>query len=93
MEIGNTPVCVLPDIWRLERVRDTKFGTNISNEMLLNAAKCQGHSFYCFRVIKIKQTGEGKINTPLPTTPTQIRVKETFSKFVNEGKLNNELEL
>ena len=38
-EIGNTPVWVLPNIWILGRVRDTKFGSNVSNEMLLNAAK------------------------------------------------------
>ena len=51
-EIGNTPVLLLPDIWRLGRVRDTKFTGNISNEMLLNAAKCQGYSFYSFWIIK-----------------------------------------
>ena len=28
------------------RVKDTKFGTNVSNKMLLSAAKCQGYSFY-----------------------------------------------
>ena len=44
LEIGNTPVWVLPNIWRLGRVRYTKFGRNVSNEMLLNAAKCQGYS-------------------------------------------------
>ena len=42
---------------RLGRVRDTKFGTNISNKMLLNAAKCLGYSFYRFWVIKGKPTG------------------------------------
>ena len=51
-EIGNTPVWVLPNIWRLGQVMDTKFGTNVSNRMLLNAAKCQGYSFYRFWVIK-----------------------------------------
>ena len=40
-EIGNTPV--LLNIWRLGRVRDTKFGTNVSSKMLLNTAKCQGY--------------------------------------------------
>ena len=42
-EIGNTPVWVLPNIWRLGRVMDIKFGTNVSNtnRMLLNAAKFQ----------------------------------------------------
>ena len=56
-EIRNTPVWVLPNIWRLRRVMDTKFGNDVSNEMLLNAAKCQGYSFYRFWVIKRKPTG------------------------------------
>ena len=33
--------------------------------MLLNAAKCQGYSFYCFWVIEGKRTG-GKIAHPPP---------------------------
>ena len=48
LEIGNTTVWVLPNIRRLGWVRDTKFGRNVSNEMLLNAAECQGYSFYRF---------------------------------------------
>ena len=44
-EIGNTPVWVLPNVWRLGRVINTKFGTNVSNRILLNAAKSQGYSF------------------------------------------------
>ena len=51
-EIGNTLVWVLPNIWRLERVRNNKFGMGVFNKMLLNAAKCQGHSFFYFWVIK-----------------------------------------
>ena len=47
----------------LETVRVTKFGINISNEMLLIATKYQGYSFYSFRVIKNESTGGGK-NTP-----------------------------
>ena len=31
-EIGNTPIWVLPNIWRQGIVRDTKFGTNVSNK-------------------------------------------------------------
>ena len=50
-EIRNTPVWVLTNIWRLGQVRDTKLGTDVSNEKLLNTAKCQGYSFYCFLVI------------------------------------------
>ena len=49
-EIGNTPVWVLFNIWKLVRVRDTKGGTNVSKKMLLNAAKCWGYSFYRFWV-------------------------------------------
>ena len=45
-EIGNTPVWVFPNMWKLGWVRDTKCGTNVSNEMLLNAAKCQSYSFF-----------------------------------------------
>ena len=63
-EIGNAPVWVLPNIWRLGRDRDGKFGTNVSNKTLLNAAKYQGYNFYRFWVIKGKPT-MGKI-TPHP---------------------------
>ena len=55
-DLENIPVWVVPDIWRMEQVRDAKFGTNISNEMLLNAVKCQGYSFYRFWLIKGKPT-------------------------------------
>ena len=77
-EIGNTPVWVLPNIWRMRRVRDTIFGTSVCNKMLMNAAKCQVYSFYRFWVIKRKPTrgGEGGGNS-LP--PTQIRVKKTIN--------------
>ena len=50
LEIGNTPVWVLPNIWRQEQVRDTKYGTYLSSKMLLNAAKCPGYSLYGFWV-------------------------------------------
>ena len=44
-------ICVFPNIWKLLWVRDTEFGTKVSNKMLLNAAKYQGYSFYRFWVI------------------------------------------
>ena len=56
-EIGNTPVLVLPNVWRLGQVRDTRFCRNASDEKLLNAAKCQVYSFHCFRIIKGKPAG------------------------------------
>ena len=51
-EIGNTAVLVLPNIWRLGQVRDTRFGTDVSNEMVINVAKCQSYSSCRFWVIK-----------------------------------------
>ena len=66
-EMGNTPVWVLLNIFRLGRARNTKFGTNFSYQMLLNAAKCQGYSFNRFWVIKGKPTGgRGVKFTPPP---------------------------
>ena len=65
-EIGITPVWVFLNIWRLGRVRDTKFGTNVSNKKLLNTAKCQGYNFYRFWVIKKKPTGAVKSPSPHP---------------------------
>ena len=47
---------------------DTKFGTNVSNRMLLNAAKFQGYFFYRFWVIKGKVTGGLK----LPLSPPKL---------------------
>ena len=67
--MGNTPVWGLSNIWRLGQVKHTKFSANVSDKMLLNAAKFQDYSFYCFWVIKGKPIG-GKI-TP---HSTQIRV-------------------
>ena len=51
---GNTPLWVLLNIWRLGRVRDTKFGINVSNKMLLDTVKCQDYNFYRFWVLKGK---------------------------------------
>ena len=56
-EIGNTPVWGMLIIWRLEQVRDTKFGMNVPCKKLLNAAKRQGYSIYPFWITKKKQTG------------------------------------
>ena len=67
LAIGNTPIWVLPNIWRLRWVRNTKFDTNVSNEMLLNAAKCQSYSFYRFWVIERKP--RGGVNYPPPPPP------------------------
>ena len=33
LKIENTPVSVLPNIWRLGQVRDTRFDANVSNKI------------------------------------------------------------
>ena len=67
-EVGNAPVWFLSNIWRLGRVRNLKFGKDVSNKILLNTAKCQGHSIYRFWIIKRKPI------VILLLDPTQIRV-------------------
>ena len=75
LEIGNTHIQVWPNLWRLKQVRDTNFGTNVSNQMLLNSAKCECYIFHRFWVIKGKPTRErGGKGIKLPS-PTQTRVK------------------
>ena len=59
----------MPNIWRPERVSDSKFGANVTIKMLMNATKYEGCSFYSFLVIKGKSIGEDK------PPPSQIRVK------------------
>ena len=73
-EIGNTSVCFLPNICRLGRVRDTKFATNVSNEMLQNVAKCKCYSFPRFRVIQANPT-EGGGGVRLKWTKTTYYVR------------------
>ena len=75
-EIRNTPFRVLPNIWRLGQLGDTKFDINISDKMFLNAAECQGYSFYDFWVIKGKATGCKIVSFSF----TKIRVKIYFLK-------------
>ena len=82
-EIGNTPVCVLPNIWRLEWVMDTKFGRNVSIRMLLNATKFQCYSFYRFWVIMGKQTGGGGGKIVEKETIFNYLSKLTEPKFIS----------
>ena len=57
LEIGNTLVLVSSNFWRLGQVRDTKWGSNISDIKLLSASKCQVYNFYRFGVMKGKSIG------------------------------------
>ena len=49
-EIRNIPVWVLPKIWGLGKVMGAKFGTNISNRMLL---KLQSSRVIAFTVLEL----------------------------------------
>ena len=68
--IGNIPIWVLPNNWRLKQVRNTKFGTNVSKKMLLNAAKCQVTPFTISELLRKNQQWRVKLPSPL----SQIRV-------------------
>ena len=58
-EIRNTPVCVLSNIWRLGQVRDTKFGTDVPNEMLLNPVYTKVTAFTISELLRKNQQGGG----------------------------------
>ena len=51
---------------------DTKFGTDVSNKILLNAAKFQGYNSYRFWVIKGKPTGGGGGGDNPPPPPMGV---------------------
>ena len=65
-EIGNTPVWVLPNIWRLGQVMGTEFGTDVSNRMLLNAVKFRVKGFTVLELLRKNQLGWDKIFPPPP---------------------------
>ena len=72
LEIENTLAWVLPNIWRLWGVGNTKFGTNASNKMLKNAAKCQGYNFHRFTAAELlRETQEEELKSP-SLAPTSL---------------------
>ena len=89
LEIGNTPIWILPNIWRLGQVRNSKFVTNVFNEILLHAAKYQIYSFYRFWVIKGKLAGWWK-NYPLcfPLRGTQSASYPYLQSGLDVFKIN-----
>ena len=54
---SKIPPSVLPNIWGLGQVRDTKFGKIISNKMLLNAAKARVTDFSVSELLRENQQG------------------------------------
>ena len=47
----------MPNVWKLEQVSDTKCGTNVSNEKLLNGGEFLGYGFS--KLLRENQQGEG----------------------------------
>ena len=71
-EMGNTHTWIFPAAWRLGKVTKTIFGTNVSNEKLLNAATCQSYSFHRFGVIKEKPAGcKNTLSSQVKVNPIQ----------------------
>ena len=73
-EIENSPVWVLPNIWRLGRVRDTNFSTE--------CCKMPGLQFDRFWVIEGKPTGGGKITPPTMIKTWHFEKKVMTSYFL-----------
>ena len=61
------------NIWRLGQIRDTKFGTNVSNKMVINAEKYQVKAFSVPELLREKQQLVKLPHFPPPTT--QIKIK------------------
>ena len=76
--------------WRLEWVRNTKFGTNVPNEILLNAVKCQNYSFHHFWVIRGEPTrvgGGGGVKLPPPLRLGLYEaISDNWKPFKNDGQ-------
>ena len=74
------------NIWRLGRVRDTKFCTDVSNKIILNAAKCQGYSFAVSELLRENQ----QVN-PLPPrlTPEYLRRRSSTNQQRKKGIINS----
>ena len=70
---------------------DTKFGTNVSNKILLTDTKFQGYSPFRFWVIKGKPTKGVKLPPPRP--PTRIKVNNPSDFYLKKYLLNFMLQI
>ena len=89
-EIGNIPVWFLPNIWRLGKVMDTKFGTNIPNKILRNAAKFRITALTAFELLREKtfiRIKKFELDRPLPKkTKKSIRINERLIRWTNNER-------
>ena len=79
-EIENTPICVVPNIWRLVQVRDTKCGMNVPRKVLLNTAKWFT-AFIVSELLKENQH-EGKFISPPPPLKIRVKYSEILIRFL-----------
>ena len=98
-EIGNVPIWVLLNIWRLERVKDTKFGTNVSNEMLLMSGLqlLREHQWGGGKITHFPQSFLINVNKPARNwrlgyiwSDLEMSLMKFFSFFVQENHLSTE---
>ena len=75
-EIAKKPCLNLPNIWGLRRVKDTKFGMNVSIGSYLILQSWKLTVFTVFQLFGKKQ--QGRAGKTSPTTTTQIRIKEHY---------------
>ena len=88
-EVGNTPVWVLPNIWRLWLVVVTKSGTNVSNRMLWMLQNARVTAFTAFELLRENQLGGGdKINPPLRVNNYKNIYKQLYLWLSRRLKLN-----
>ena len=67
-QIGDTPVWILPNVWRLGQVRDTKFITDVSNKKVNKCCKMSRLQILLFLSYYEKTSKWSKISPP-PTHP------------------------
>ena len=89
-EIGNIPVWFLPNIWRLGKVMDTKFGTNIPNKILRNAAKFRITALTASELLREKtfiRIKKFELDRPLPKKiKKSMRINERLIRWTNNER-------
>ena len=87
-EIRYIPVWVLPDTWRLGRVRDIKFEMNVPNKMLLNAgsSNVNGVIRATLNLFIFLQKDFTRTNTKMPLSKSTKGTKTPRQKYKNTNK-------
>ena len=73
-KLRKSPVWNLPNVWELRRVKDTKFGMNLSNDSYFMLQSQKVTIFTVFELFAKKQQGEGAVKFP-PPPPLKLGLK------------------